>query len=714
MTVAVCPNSETLAAFARGDLTPTELAAIAEHIGGCDACCRALKFVPEDSLAHLARAAAAVPATLNSANTDSPREEAASNKSELPAKRIPAGFADHPRYRIINELGAGGMGTVYKAEDLLMGRIIALKVVSPHLTAKASVVARFRREICAVAQLKDHRIVTTHDAGEAGGAHFLVMEFVEGVSLDRLVSKKGPLPVTMACLFTRQAALGLQHAAEKGLIHRDIKPQNLMVTKKGQVKILDFGLARFARSDEDANSPTVRVPFGAGKAPQDAGVTNPNMLMGTPDYLSPEQAKNSHAVDARSDIYSLGCTLYFLLTGKPPFLGSATLLDKLLAHTNDEPTAIRELRPEVPEGLAEVLAKMMAKKPEDRYQKASEAAAAILPFTRSNESEPVFEIVDAAVVNAPQPVAATPAITPTPVVRVIVEAASDTTPPRDVLTLADTPRPKRVKKKKRVSFWRRRKWAVIGGAAALLLLVGVVIAASGKKLADKGNEKPTDAKANTPNKSDRANPGNKGTPDIGNTVISPLKGNGKIQILYALPSNGVFLGDFVPVRDRLVEKGATVITTSTDGGTSTPHFGSPGQPVPIHTLMRADMKLDDYSAVVFAGANIDEYVFTGRGSFAARDVMKRMQDSNKVVAGICVGTGVLANHGMLRRKDAAHSRHLFDRFPPPTHPFFTGDKAEIKWGNRPEVVTDGNIVTASGEREAVPFADAILAAINAK
>ena len=206
------------------------------------------------------------------------------------------------------------------------------------------------------------------------------MEFVEGTSLDRLVAKKGPLPVPMACMFTRQVALGLQHAAGKGMVHRDIKPQNLMVTRKGQVKILDFGLARFARTDdEDQPAQGAKVPFGAAKAAASAGLTNPNLLLGTPDYLSPEQAKNSHDVDPRSDIYSLGCTLYFLLSGGVPFGAATTLIDKLLAHTEEAPPPIREARFEVSEGLAAVLAKMMAKKPADRYQTAAEAAAAAVP-----------------------------------------------------------------------------------------------------------------------------------------------------------------------------------------------------------------------------------------------------------------------------------------------------------------------------------------------
>ncbi|MFM8274175.1 MAG: protein kinase domain-containing protein, partial [Gemmata sp.] len=399
MPVAVCPSAEVLAAFARGDLPADELAAVADHIAPCAACGAALRFVPEDSLAGLARAAASSPGTVQAVRLP---------ELSAPAGDMPAGFADHPRYRILGQLGAGGMGTVYKAEDLLMDRVVAIKVVSPHLTKRAATVTRFQKEIRAAAKLKDHRIVTAYDAGEAGGAHFLVMEFLEGLSLDRLVAKKGALPVAIACAFTRQVALGLQHAAESGMVHRDIKPQNLMVTRKGKVKILDFGLARFAHAEGDPdadNLPGGRVPFGAGRASA-GGVTNPNMLLGTPDYLSPEQARNSHDVDHRSDIYSLGCTLYFLLTGAPPFRTAATILDKLLAHTNDEPAPVREARFEVPAGLADVLAKMMAKKPADRFQTAKEVADALHPFTRSDaEDEPVFEVVDAGVV-APAPTTA--------------------------------------------------------------------------------------------------------------------------------------------------------------------------------------------------------------------------------------------------------------------------------------------------------------------
>jgi serine/threonine-protein kinase len=724
MPVAVCPTAETLAAFARGELAANELASVAEHVGGCEACCRSLKLLPEDSLAGLARAAAAAPATIHSKGSNAPQAEGAPKKSDVPAAaQVPAGFADHPRWRIISQLGAGGMGTVYKAEDLAMGRIVAIKVVSPHLTAKASALARFRREIRLAAQLNDPRAVIAHDTGEVGGCQFLVMEFVEGVSLDRLVAKKGPLPVTLACTLTRQAALGLQHAADKGLIHRDVKPHNLMVTKKGQVKILDFGLARFARSDDEAETPPARMPFGAGKALADAGVTNPNLLMGTPDYLSPEQAKNSHEVDSRSDIYSLGCTLFFLLTGKPPFTGASTLVDKLLAHTNEEPPAIRELRPEVPEGLAEVLAKMMAKSPEDRYQKASEAAAALLPFTRTTANEPVFEIVDAVVVNPPPQAVPTPVNTPAPAARL----TSDTAPPRAEPTLAEVAKPKKKKPKKRASFWQRRKWAIIGGVAALLLLAGVALAVNGRRHA--ANDDPNTAKANPSSKTGpqgKANdpPDNKGTksetpakPDKVSPWVPPIvvaPKSDEILILYVIPSNGVFTPDYEDVAEALTvkrpeKKRVRVVTAAMSGSrSSAADKGGRGAPIDVNLSVNTDLTV--YSAAIFCGYNVSEYL-EGPGRRAATHVIKAMQDSGKPVASICAGQAVLANHGVLKNRRAAIPPAVFDdrKF----EKEFSDNS--IKWQKWPVVAEkDGGkiVITAAGPPQASEFAEMILKAIE--
>ena len=189
------------------------------------------------------------------------------------------------------------------------------------------------------------------------------MEYIDGVSLDRLVAEQEALPVAEACEYIRQAALGLQHAHESGMVHRDVKPHNLIRTADGVVKVLDFGLASVA-------------------GPGDGEATAPNVVMGTPDYIAPEQAVDSHAADARADVYALGCTLYFLLTGRPPFARSSPLRT-LLAHRDESPPPLERARPDAPPGLAAVLGRLTAKAPAERYQTAAEVAAALAPFTRA-------------------------------------------------------------------------------------------------------------------------------------------------------------------------------------------------------------------------------------------------------------------------------------------------------------------------------------------
>ena len=223
-------------------------------------------------------------------------------------------------------------------------------------------VERFYREARAAARLSHPNVVTLYDAGEAGGVHYLVMEYVEGLDLARWVAEKGRLPAARACAVVRQAALGLQHAHERGIVHRDIKPGNLLVSREGRVKVLDMGLARLDGSS--AASPTL---------------TQSGMMMGTPDYMAPEQFDDSHTVDIRADVYSLGCTLYHLLTGQPPFPGG-TLSHKVVAHQQREARSLEEQLPDLPPGLDAVVRKMMAKRAEDRYQTPGEVAAALTRF----------------------------------------------------------------------------------------------------------------------------------------------------------------------------------------------------------------------------------------------------------------------------------------------------------------------------------------------
>ncbi|HSG69626.1 MAG TPA: protein kinase, partial [Planctomycetaceae bacterium] len=286
---------------------------------------------------------------------------------------LPASLADHPRYRIVDLLGKGGMGDVYQAEHIVMNRPVALKIINRELVKKSQAVERFRREVHAAARLSHPNIVTAHDAEQAGELHFLVMEFVDGIDLSRLVKERGALPVHEACDYARQAALGLQHAHEQGMVHRDIKPHNLMVTADGTVKILDFGLAGFATESALMEA---EESEGAGSDSIPLHLTTVGSVMGTPDYIAPEQACDAHSADIRADVYSLGCTLYFLLTGQPPH-NATTVIEKLQAHAEHEPPAIESIRVDVPDELAEVIRRMMAKDPKDRFQTPQELADAL-------------------------------------------------------------------------------------------------------------------------------------------------------------------------------------------------------------------------------------------------------------------------------------------------------------------------------------------------
>ncbi len=227
------------------------------------------------------------------------------------------------RYILMERLGQGGMGQVFKAWDNTMSRIVALKVIRKERLGNPDLLKRFRREIQMAAQLSHSNIVIAYDAQLTGEPHYLVMEYVDGIDLARFVEKNGPRPVTQASDFVRQAALGLQHAHEKGLVHRDIKPANLLLAvRDNTVKVLDMGLARLSQGTEAETMV--------------AGLTQEGTVMGTPDYMAPEQAEDTTTVDTRADIYSLGCTLYFLLAGQVPFAGG-TLAQKLRKHAQADP-----------------------------------------------------------------------------------------------------------------------------------------------------------------------------------------------------------------------------------------------------------------------------------------------------------------------------------------------------------------------------------------
>jgi serine/threonine protein kinase len=292
------------------------------------------------------------------------------------------GFIIAGKYRLLERLGAGGMGAVYLAEHIHMGRKVAIKVLPLAQAGDEASLKRFYREARAVARLDHPNIVRAHDIDHEDKLHFLVLEFVDGCNLHDFIRKNGPLSPARAAHFIRQAALGLQQAHEAGLVHRDMKPGNLLLDRAGCVKLLDMGLARFFHEDTAAFIKQFEVGY----------------IIGTADYVAPEQINDSR-VDIRADIYSLGGTFYYLLTGKSPFQ-DGTNAQKMIWHQVRQPKSLRILRPDVPEALVQVFEKMVAKEPDRRHQTPKEVAEALEPFTREWIAPPTAAEMPPSILNA--------------------------------------------------------------------------------------------------------------------------------------------------------------------------------------------------------------------------------------------------------------------------------------------------------------------------
>jgi serine/threonine protein kinase len=367
------PSDQTLSSYGLGKLDDRAAEAISEHLMLCSDCRKRVAEMSADSFLQRVRDAQK-PSGKSTADQSraggTQSDKVANTLTSSSADSLPPGLAAHPDYEIKRELGRGGMGVVYLAHNKLMGRDEVLKVMGQHQAEHSGVLERFLREIRSVAKLRHPNIVTAYHATRFGQSVLFAMEYVEGLDLSKLVKAKGPLPIAHACLFIHQAALGLQHAHEEGLVHRDIKPHNLMLARKGDqatVKILDFGLAKAAREEK-----------------VDGGLTATGQALGTPDYIAPEQIINAPTADIRADIYSLGGTLYYLLTGRPPFQ-EKSLYDLYQAHISRIADPLNLIRPDVPAELAAFVAKMMAKDPAQRFRTPGEVAQALKPFcTKAN------------------------------------------------------------------------------------------------------------------------------------------------------------------------------------------------------------------------------------------------------------------------------------------------------------------------------------------
>jgi serine/threonine-protein kinase len=296
------------------------------------------------------------------------------------------------RYVILERLGAGGRGRVFQAQHRLMGRLVALKIIAPEIASRASSIARFYREMRLIGRLDHPNVIRAFDADQVGDLLYIVMEYVAGRSLDHVLEDRGALPAAEVVDYMAQAARGLAHAHQRGIVHRDVKPANLLLSDQGQVKVLDLGLSALMEVDSAASYATA------------AG-----MIVGTVHYMSPEQALALNA-DFRSDLFSLGCTMYHLLSGRLPFPGE-TLAECIALRIKGQLTPITDVRPDLSPPLVRLLEQLMARRPEDRFQTASEAAEALQTLADQEARalvaplptpQPVFDSM------VPQPAAAPP------------------------------------------------------------------------------------------------------------------------------------------------------------------------------------------------------------------------------------------------------------------------------------------------------------------
>jgi serine/threonine protein kinase len=380
-TDAVHPTDLMLQSYGLGKLDDALAESVNKHLEGCASCQHRVAEMSSDSFLGRLRDAQGQPGSLGPIVSSLAGLSMVDTGPSAPARpltsSLPPGLAEHSDYEILRELGHGGMGTVYLALNRLMGRHEVLKVVSSHLMNRRGVLDRFQGEIRNAARLHHTNIVTAYSAVRIGESIVFAMEYVEGLDLAKLVKAKGALPVSNACNYVHQAALGLQHAHELGMVHRDIKPSNLMLAKQGNravIKVLDFGLAKVK-----------------SEGAVDGGLTHEGQMLGTPDYIAPEQIRDARGADIRADIYSLGCTLYYLLTGGPPFQATS-LYEILQAHHSMDALPLNLTRPEVPVELAALTARMMAKEPKRRFQEPKEVAHALLPFFKKESAASKAEV----------------------------------------------------------------------------------------------------------------------------------------------------------------------------------------------------------------------------------------------------------------------------------------------------------------------------------
>ena len=391
MNTPACPDNEILSEYTLGALSPAASMLIEQHLNDCSLCSRRLESLDQltDPLITMLREASPFasrrylhePEYQTAVNTithlkilTDPKSLPQYEKPGLPDQsvrtplRFPATFG---RYELGELAGRGGMGVVYRAFDGSHNREVIVKFLTERSLNHPKMLRRFEVEMRLAGHLNHANIVRAIDSGQIDGRQFLVFEYHEGKDLAAVLKHQGSLRIEDACEIVRQAASGLQHIHENGLVHRDLKPANLFLTVTGEIKILDLGLALLRETSETDG----------------VGLTSPGKLMGTIDYMSPEQAEDTHRVDIRADIYSLGATLYALLCGNAPLRGKpdSSLMERLLSLSTGEFTPLSSLRPDIPEEVTQIVHRMLARNPVNRYQKPADVVTALAQWCLNAE-----------------------------------------------------------------------------------------------------------------------------------------------------------------------------------------------------------------------------------------------------------------------------------------------------------------------------------------
>ncbi|MBI1902823.1 MAG: protein kinase [Planctomycetia bacterium] len=565
-------------------------------------------------------------------------------------------------YVLLDKLGQGGMGVVFKAQHRRMDRVVALKVLPPAATRSPDLLKRFQREAKAAARLLHPNIVAAYDADEAAGTYFLVMEYVPGIDLASLVRRDGALSVARAVECVLQAARGLQYAHGEGVVHRDIKPGNLLLSDKGVVKILDMGLARLEAS-----------PLHA--APDE--ITRTGSVMGTIDYMAPEQAEDMKQADARSDIYSLGCTLFFLVTGRTLFEGD-TIVKKIVAHREQAVPSLGDYVADVPPALDAVFRRMIAKKQHERFQSMTELVFALdtcgsaLSGGRSGAWDELLDTLRP----GSSPAGAKPA-TRAASGTVVSDAAAHSHADAETSalqahqpTLGFVPPGARAvaSRRRRLKLPRlqRKAWIALSIAVVLLpvlsfALIQLIPSIKTWTISGAPGDRPTSGSATDGNGSKPVEPP---TPEIRNppdrqppsqiqpAPPMPLGGDDVPHVLFVIAHDGYYHLDYLNVMKALDSR-AEVVVASTQTGEAVPWNQGPATQWPASAdMLVADAKADDFDTLIVCGGNVAEYEGASQSARTLRTLILTMNEQKKPVASICTGGVVLAQTGLLRGQNA--------------------------------------------------------------